>query len=254
MFKLNLLVLVGILSFCTASLMADGSFAIQEASQENKHLFIFFYKDQNEKTANLQKIFDQTMQQMGSQVKSIKIKANDPAEKSLAERFSLKRSPMPFVVVLAPNGAITGGFFTFNQDQLKNALSSAGTASILKALQDRKLVLISLQNSQTTQNEAALKGVRDFKADPRFSNATELVTIDPADPKEQKFLQQLGVKASSNQAVTLLVSPPADVVGTYRGATTKEQFVTDLQSATAGCCPGGCCPGGCCPGGKCCPR
>ena len=141
---------------------------------ENKHLFIFFYKDLNEKTLRLQNVFDQAMQKLGEQSKSIKVKANDPSEKSIIERFNLKRSPMPFVVVLAPNGAVTGGFPSFTEEQLLDSISSPGAASCLKALQDRKLVLLCLQNSQTANNEAALKGVKDFKADPRFSMLLKL--------------------------------------------------------------------------------
>ena len=252
MLKCALRVFLGIMCVCATPLLGEnGSVAIQNAASENKHLYIFFYKDQNDKTINLQKIFDQTQQKMGEQAKFVKIKSNDPSEKGLADRFNLKRTPMPFVLVLAPNGAITGSFFTFDEGQLKNALSSPGSASTLKALQDRKLVFISLQNPKTQNNEAALRGVRAFKADSRFGSAAEIVQIDPSDKQEQPFLKQIGFKGDTTQAVTILISPPAEVVGTYQGGTTKEQFIDDIQKASSGCCPGGCCPGGCCPGGKC---
>lgn len=249
--RLRTMIFLGILSFCSLSLFADDSSKVmQNAASENKHLFIFFYKDQNEKGVRLQNIFDQTMQKMDDQVKTIKVKANDPSEKTIIERFNLKRSPMPFVVVLAPNGAITGGFPSFTEEQLMDSISSPGAASCLKALQDRKLVLLCLQNSQTANNEAALKGVSEFKADPRFANATEIVMIDPSDKKEHKFLNQLGLDMHSAQAITVLISPPAEVIGTYQGPTTKTQLAYDLQKATSGCSG----PGGCCPGGKCGPR
>lgn len=249
--RLRTMIFLGILSFCSLSLFADDSSRfIQNAVSENKHLFIFFYKDQNEKTLLLQNVFDQAIQKMGEQVKSIKVKANDPSEKSIIERFNLKRTPMPFVLVLAPNGAITGGFPSFTEEQLMDSISSPGAASCLKALQDRKLVLLCLQNNQTVNNEAALKGVNDFKADPRFASATEIVLIDPSNTKEHKFLNQLALDTRSSQATTVLISPPAEVIGTYQGHTTKSQLASDLQKATSGCCG----PGGCCPGGKCGPR
>ncbi len=225
------------LSLCSLNLFADSSPAVQSAADENKHLFIFFYKEQNEKTLSLQNIFDQAMQKMGEQVKSIKVKANDPSEKTLIQRFGLKRSPMPFVVALAPNGAITGGFSSFTEEQLKDSISSPGAASCLKALQERKLVLLCLQDSP--------EGVNEFKADPRFANATEIVRIDPSHKNEREFLQQLGIDTQSTMVV--LISPPAEVIGRYQGGVTKAQLVSDLQKATSGCC----CPGGCCPGGKC---
>lgn len=242
--RLKVMIFFGLLSLCSLKLFADDS---SIASSENKHLFIFFYKEQNDKTISLQNIFDQTMLKLGDQVKSIKVKVNDPSEKPLVDRFKMKRSPMPFVIVLAPNGAITGGFPSFTEEQLSESLTSPGAANCLKALQERKLVLLCMQNSQTAQNDAARKGANDFKADPQYAKATEIVTIDPSDQNEVKFLNQLNIDVHSTQAVTVLLSPPAEVIGVYQGALTKTQLVSDLQKATSGCC----CPGGCCPGGKC---
>lgn len=245
--KLKSVILLLLISFYSSNLFADdSSAAIQNAAQENKHLFIFFYKEQNDKTQAFQSIFNRALQKMGDQVKSLKVKATDPSAKPLIDRFNLKRTPMPFVLVLAPNGAITGGFPSFTEEQLKDSLTSPGAASCLKALQDRKLVLLCLQNSRTAHNEAAMKGVNEFKADPIFGEATVIVKIDPSNAEEAKFLHQLAVDTNSSQAVTILISPPAQVVGTYRGPTTKATLVSDLQKANSGCCPGGCCPGGKC--------
>lgn len=247
-FMLKLLLLI-MLSLGSHSLFAqpEGFTAIQNAANENRYLFIFFYKDQSEKTLQMQKIFDQAMQKLHEQANFIKVKANDPSEKPLIDKFNLKRSPMPLVLVLAPNGCIVGGFpSVFTEQQLTDSFVSAGSASCLKALQDRKLVILCLQNGRTKNNESALEGVRDFKADPRFASATEIVVIDPSDTQEHKFLKQLSLDGQSPQAMTILISPPAEVVGKYEGPLTKAQLMADLQRATSGCCPEGCCPGGRC--------
>ena len=244
---LRLIALMGILGVCSSSLFASGATTIRKAESEGKYLFMFFYKEKNEKTNQAQLVFDRAIDKLGDQVNSVKINVNDPAEKTVIEQFKLKRSPLPFVVVLAPNGAITGGFPSIKEEQLLESITSIGAARCLKALQDRKLVLLCLQNTKTISNEEALKGVRDFKEDPRFINATEIVMIDPSDGQEHKFLNQLALDTHSTQAVTVLISPPAEVIGKYQGSTTKAQLASDLQKATSGCCG----PGGCCPGGKC---
>lgn len=218
---------------------------------DNKHLAIFFYKEQNIRTQNLEKIFDDAMQKIGSSIKFMKVNVKDPTQQSLVNKYNLKRTPMPFVLVIAPNGAITGGYSTFTEEQISNAIVSQGTSKILKGLQDKKLVILALQNNKTINNTAAMQGVNDFKADPRFNNATEIVLIDPSDIREHKFLNILSVDLNSTQAQTLLIAPPSEILGTYQGPTTKKQFVDSVQNAASGCCPGGCCPGGCCPGGKC---
>lgn len=247
---LKLILFFGMLNGLTFGLVAlenKGQEAIQSAEKENKYLFIFFYKEQNEKMLRMQKIFDQAIQKLGDRIKSIKIKSNDPNEKSIIDRFNLKRTPMPFVLVLAPNGAITGGFPSFTEEQLLDSITSTSAAKCLKELQEHKLVILCLQNSQTTNNEAALIGINDFKADPRYATATEIVMIDPSNIQEHKFLNQLALDNHPSQATTVLIAPPAEVIGKYQGPITKAQLVTDLQNAASGCCG----PGGCCPGGKC---
>jgi len=238
----------------TPRLFAEqGMPSIEQAAQKNKHLFIFFYKDQNERSLRAQQVFDQVAEKMGDQAIFVKVKATDPSENRIIEKFNLKRSPMPFVLVLTPNGAITGGFpSSFTEQQLIGSFASPRMASCLKALQDKKLVFLCLQNEQTRSNEAALQGVKDFKADSRFGSAAEIVMINPSDIQEQKFLNQLAIDTHSNDATTVFIAPPAETIGQYKGATNKDRFISDLQSAVSGCCgPGGCGPGGCCPGGKC---
>lgn len=226
-------------------------FAEPSDTVDNKHLAIFFYKEQNGRTQSQEKIFDEAMQKIGSSTKFIKVNVKDPTQQALVNKYNLKRTPMPFVLVIAPNGAITGGYSSFNEEQLSNAIVSQGTAKILKGLQDQKLVILALQNNKTTNNAAAMQGVTDFKADPRFSNATEVVVIDPSDIREHKFLNMLSLDPNIIQAQTVLIAPPSEILEVYQGPTTKEQLVDSVQNAASGCCPGGCCPGGCCPGGKC---
>lgn len=240
------------LLICGSSLMAQansGIEAIEHAKSTDKYLFIFFYKDQSSRTLKAQCKFDQAIQKLAGQSEFVKVNAKDPGEKLIVEKFDLKRTPMPFVIVLAPNGAITGGFpSSFTEEQLLASFTSPGAANCLKALQDRRLVILMLQNGQTSDNEAALKGAREFKSDPRFASATEIVMIDPADLQEQKFLSQLNLDTRSSQATTVLIAPPSEVVGKYLGPTNKDQFISDLQKAASDCCG----PGGCCPGGRCC--
>lgn len=251
---LKLILFLGVLLTSVPMLFAqsgNGIEAVREAANKNKHLFIFFYKKLDDKALHAQKKFDQTMEKLGGQADFIKIKADDPSQKAIIEQFDLKRSPMPFVLVLAPNGAITGGFpSNFTEQQLINSISTPGMASCLKALQDRKLVFLCLQNNQTLNNEEALKGVRNFKADSRFTDATEIIFINPSDTQEANFLNQLSLDIHSPQALTVLISPPAEIIGNYSGATSKDQILSDLENATSGCCG----PGGCCPGGSCSPK
>ena len=53
----------------------------------------------------------------------------------------MSRAPMPLVLAIAPNGAITGGFPTrFEEEQLLGAFATPGTQKVIKSLQEGKLV------------------------------------------------------------------------------------------------------------------
>jgi len=87
-----------------------------------------------------------------------------------------------------------------------------------------------------------MRGVRDFEADPRYTGATEVVTLDPAKSEEAKLLGQLKVALDIQEAVTVLLAPPGAVLGTCLGATSKSQIVAMLDKANMSCGSGGCGP------------
>jgi hypothetical protein len=142
---------------------------------------------------------------------------------------------MPLTLVVAPAGAITGGFVgEVTAAQLSGAFVGPGTATCLKALQDNKLVLLCVQNASTKSNDAALKGAREFKADARYEKVTEIVSMDPSDAAESKLLGQLQISPKTSQAVTAFLAPPGSVVAKYTGATDKNTLVAALTAATSG--------------------
>lgn len=229
---------------------AGSSNAIEQAKQHDQFLFLLFFKDDGEMTQQAKKTLNDTLPSLAGKATASFININDATERDIVKKYDLKRTPMPFLLVIASNGAITGGFSrSFTPEQITGALTSKAAAQCLKCLQDHHLVVLAVQNANSTNQKQALEGITAFKMDPRFS-ATDVVVIDPSNHEEHSFLSQLNIK-TDNEALTVMIAPPAQVIASYKGAVTKEQMTKDLQAASSGCCPGGCCPGGCCPGGKC---
>jgi hypothetical protein len=231
---------------------ADGSgrgmAAIKRAAEAGKYLFLFFSKADDDQTLAMRKVFQAATEKAADRAQSIAVDITDSAEKTIVAKFDLERAPMPLVLAMAPNGAITGGFPNkFDEQQLLDAFATPGTEKVMKNLQDSKLVFVCVQNEKTKSNEAAMQGVRDFKSDARFATATEIVTLDPADEKETKFLSDLRVSAETPEAVTVFLVPPGRAIAKLEGATAKDALVELLSKANTGCGPGGCGPGGCGP-------
>ena len=224
-----------------------GLAALTRAAKAKKHLFVFFHKDNGEETSAMRAVFETAMRKVAGRAMSVAIDVTDPAEKGIVTKFGTGRAPMPLVLAIAPNGAVTGGFpVKFEEKQLLGAFASPGMQQCLKALQERKLVLLCVQNAGTSSNSAAMRGVRDFKADARFGQATVVVTLDPNDAAEATFLKQLRIDAKSDEAITARLAPPGSVVAKVTGATEKDKLVAALTKAMASC-GSGCGPRGCPP-------
>lgn len=231
------------------STTSKGLAAIDTAARNGKYLFIFFWKENDEQSRSMYGVFQSAMNKWAQSADAIGIQTTDQREKPVVDRLGVSRAPMPLVVALAPNGAVTKGFpLKFTEEQLRQAFVSPCTAKCLKAVQDRKLVLLCIQNGQTQFNQAAWQGIQDFKADARFGQATEIVPLDPGDKTEAALLAGLQVDPRTPTAVTVLLAPPGQPIAKFTGAVNKEQIVAEVTSAQSGPCAGGKCgPGGCGP-------
>jgi hypothetical protein len=224
---------------------SKGALAIEKAAAAGKYTFVFFYSDDGEATQSRRAAFREVMGRIADRAVPLEVDTTDPGETRIVNRFGVSRAPMPLVLAVAPNGAITGGFpQEFEEAQLLGAFASPCEEKSLKALQERKVVLLCVQNGNTKLNGDAMKGVQDFKADPNFGPSTEIVTLDPADPSESEFLKMLQVAPQTASAVTVCLVPPGQAVARFTGETRKETIVAALSSG-GGCGPGGCGPSGC---------
>ena len=93
-----------------------------------------------------------------------------------------------------------------------------------------------------------MRGVKQLAADPNFRGITEIITVDPHDRAEARLLRQFGVDGRTADAVTVFIAPPANVVATFKGATSKNVMLAKLTAAASSharaCDQGGCatCP------------
>jgi hypothetical protein len=225
-----------------------GIAAIQDAAQAEKYLFAFFWKNKDDNTAAMSEVFDAAVKKIGPKAQSVRVCVADKSEKGIVDKFGLDRAPMPLVLAIAPNGAVMGGFPNkFTEQELLEAFGTSCAERCMKALQEGKLVFLCVQNGSSSNNNEALSGVRDFKADIRYGAHTEEVMLDPSDAAEASFLADLKIDPMETEAVTAFLVPPGSVIAEFKGATVKDELIATLQKASTGCGPGGCGPGGCGP-------
>jgi hypothetical protein len=228
---------------------SKGMAALQQAADADKYLFVFFWTEKSQQTDAMWDVLQSAMTKVADRAESVAVNVTDPAEKPLVDKFGARGAPMPLVLAIAPTGAATRAFpKKLEEAQLQQAFVSPCAAQCMRAIQDRHLLLICVQNGNTQFNDEARQGVETFKADPQYAKVTDIVVLNPADQAEQQFLKALQVNPQTSTAVTLLVTPPGAPVGSFEGPVTKEEIVAKLAAAQSSACPGGKCgPGGCGP-------
>ena len=218
---------------------SPGVAAMEKAAKDNKYLFILFYAAQDAQTAAMNGVLQTAMAKMTDRANSIAIYVADPAEKPIVDKLGVRGAPMPLVLAIAPTGAPTRAFpKTFNEAQLQQAFVTPCTAKCMRAIFDRRSVLLCVQNEKTQSNQEAMQGVEAFKADPQYIKGTEIITLNPAEKVEQPFLTALQVDPRTPVAVTLLVTPPGAPVARFAGAVTKGQIEAAVKAAQSSCGPG----------------
>jgi hypothetical protein len=229
----------------TTASAKTGAAAMRQAAEAKQYLFAFIYEENNDATRAARKTFDAGLTKISPAPKSVAVDRSDPTEKEMVEQFKLEAAPMPLVLAIAPNGAVTAGLKAadLTETRLADAVVGPGMQQCLKGLQDRKLTFVCLQNASTKANDAAMKGVNEFKADPQFADGVEVVKVDPSDPKEAKFLAQLKADPKAKTASTTFLAPPGMIVTQVDGATSKSALEASLKKAMAACSgASGCCP------------
>ena len=177
--------------------------AMQRAADARQHLFLFVYDKDDEATRTARQVVESAVGKMTGKAQWAAVRRDATEEKAVVQKFGLRNAPVPLVLAVAPNGAITGGILPQDIDEqaIQDAVVSPGSQACLKALQDRKVVLLCVQNKATKSNEDAMRGVNEFKADAQFASFTEVVRVDPGDEAEGKFLAQLKVDPKEQEAV-----------------------------------------------------
>ena len=223
-------------AFLTVSPSADAASpdeqAVATAAQNNQFAFVMFYRSNDTAAQAMHGTIKSALAERRDAV-IVPVQINDKAEQALIRKFDATRIPMPAVAVLAPNGAVSSVFpQKVTSHQLTAAIVSPGQASCLKALQDKKIVVLCAQPAPSTEIPV---GVRQFQADKLYSNRTEVVTVTATDPNEAKFLKQLRVPTNQPTPVVAFMAPPGVMIGVFNGNITHSELAQKLAAAGKCC-------------------
>lgn len=218
-------------SLAFAQSPAEGVLA--EASQQGKFTFILFWKQSDAATAAMVKNLEAELPAIVDRAESVAVQVGDPTEAKLVERFGVSRAPLPLVLAVAPNGAVTGFFQKpITKTEVDKALVTPTMTRCMKAMQDGKIVVVC---AQPGAGQAAPLGARQFHAHDDFRERTVLVQFSTLEPAEARFVRELQIAPQDPQPYVALLAPPGVLVGKFKGNVTAQELAAKLHAAGKCC-------------------
>lgn len=208
--------------------------ALAQASAQRRYAHIVFYRADDDATRAMAQVVTAIAGQHPDSVVPVYVSIADPAEQPLVQQFAVARAPMPIVIAVAPNGAITGAFpQRVTAEQLTGAFVTPAMAACMKSMQQGRVVFLCVQAGPQPFVPA---GVNDFLADPQFKDRGDVVFVHAADPAEAQLLAELGMNTTeATQVNTVFFAPPGVIVGKFGLVSTKVEIAAALHKAGKCC-------------------
>lgn len=207
--------------------------ATPAASQMPKFTFILFWKENNAATQGMTEGLKAALAKRSQRAEWTSVNVNDSANRPVVDRFQVERAPMPMVLCVAHNGAITGAMVRQVSEQaVENALVTPAMVEATKALQDKKIVVVHVKQDARQPLPA---GASQFMQDPNFKDRSTTVNVLSADPAESRFVREMKIQGNEASDSVVLLAPPGVLVGKYPGTVTTDQLAAALHAAGKCC-------------------
>lgn len=217
----------------SAQPVSSAADALSAAAQQQKYAFVMFWKQQDAATDAIFRSLDTHMADRKDRATTVAIKVTDPAHRDIVERFNVSRVPMPLVLAVAPNGAVTASYQSApTAQQIASAFVTPASANCLKAVQDGKVAIMLIHPREDAQLP---QGVKQFLADPDFKQRASFVRLVSSDPDEMQLLKKLDLSQQEANGCAVMMAPPGVFVGKFPLSVTGQELAKKLH-ASGKCC------------------
>lgn len=232
---LALLLLVG--AYLSA---ADPLETLRQAGVDGKYVLICVWRDNKQETNDFRRRFAEVAAPEAARAVIIDAKSDfDDATIGLTRALHLERAPMPLVIAIAPNGAVTKAFPKIPAEGFASAFVSPALASCLLAMQNNRMAVVSIGNASLPGSAATQATAEAFVAQPGKSIYRSLVSVDPSAATE--LFKILDLPVTTDTAMIVLLVPPGQQLASFRHPVMIEQMNAALAKANATGCGPWCC-------------
>lgn len=199
-----------------------------------KFTFTLFWKDDNAATQKMNAASQAAVAKHPDKAAWNSVNVKDTAQQEIVARYRLERAPMPLILCVAPNGAITSAVTQPLTDEIVEvALVTPVMANCMKALQSGKIVMVHVKPEAKSPLPAA---VNHFVADAHYKERTEVISVVPTDTAENRFFKDMDIDRSTlRDSLVIVLAPPMAFIGKFPATATKEQIAAALHAAGKCC-------------------
>lgn len=167
----------------------------------------------------------------------------DAAEnKDLVSKFEIETVPVPFILVISPNGLpVNGGEpAQLTPEMIVSSIPSPKQDEVNVSIYEEQPVFIVVSQKGLTDKETVMTNCK--KASAKIESKPAIVEVDFDDAAEKAFLKQMGVTKIDKSSVVVVINASGQIAETYTKNPTVGQLVNavaKVKKKSSGCCPGG---------------
>jgi hypothetical protein len=219
----------------SSSVWASTAKDIEKANQKGQVAFILVTDGAQSNVDTAKNVLKDTVKQ-AKRSTMVELDRSNPDNADIVVKYKLASIPVPMVMVLNPNGVISGAV---QPDQLTTAallkmVPSPKKLEVMKALTDGNAVFITVSR----KDMKSLDSVSDScaAACQKASGKSVCVNIDMNDKDEKVFLTELKIDPTAAEPVTIVANPQGQIAAQYTGEVKVADLVTSMTKKVGGCC------------------
>ena len=208
---------------------------LMEARLQNRHAILFFYQKGSRACDEVKPVLEEGAEIWGNRVKISRIDINKQENRKIRQEFRIYSTPT--LLVIAPSGVVVREFKeNITAPRLEKAFVTPAMAQILRGLQDKRVIFLTVQEENWKNASSVRKTVS--RGGEILRNSVRIVHLDPKNMEEKSLLKMLKVDKNQNQSLTYVISQSGQIGSRFEGPVSRKDLFMAFQkvlTARSGC-------------------
>ncbi|PXY01369.1 hypothetical protein DF185_07740 [Marinifilum breve] len=207
---------------------------IVNAQAEGNSVLVVAYDSESEKKKEVMNmVLAVAKESKGVSVVGLDVSKNE--NEDLVGEYSLKRVPMPVVLIIDKHGLLVGGLTSVqvNEKRLKTNLPTPCYSDLLKNIHDDKATIVVAYTNGMEEKEKAIALSKD--ANEKLGHKSGLIELDVNDEDEKNFVDILRVNGIAKSTI-LVINSQGQLTGRFMSDSSIDEIrEAALRVVRSGC-------------------